>query len=983
MVLIIDRMVGTEALLVQPGLEAVFLPGRPARYGELALWNPARPPATFTRTVEMVLPSPVTLRQQSVPVTVVPLARVLDELVALGAGTAVGASVHAWAEVARAALDLIARGRLIPMVDEDGLDGWRIGPLEPDDLSRREALADALPPIAHATAVADSAPRRISSPRWLVARFWDAMADCYVRTAAATVEAGHRAYASTEPTPVRVSGTDLHTTRGSALSQWLVATASSVSAQASVGLRLEAAEDVDQGDDPDTDGDQFRAVLEVGSLADRSLVLDAAELWQAPAEVRDRFGPNVEDELLVTLRRAGRVWEPLNRLLEEAHPASLDLTGEEVSDLMGPLADQLGGAGIEVRWPSSVLSGVELRPVVSSESVGADRAGGISLESLCTLSWTASIDGQDLTPAEMAALIEAKRGVIRLRGKWVRADPARLARLERRRTVGAGEALAVALGGRITVDGEPTEADVTGPICDLADRLRHRSELDGSDAVGVAAAPWTAPWVAPEGLNATLRPYQRDGVAWMTEMADLGLGGVLADDMGLGKTVQFLALHLGRGPLNDSDRRPTLVVCPVSVLGNWAREAARFAPDVEVVRYHGAQRSLAGVTPTSLVLTTYAVVRRDVAALAGVQWGLVAADEAQAVKNPLSRTAKALRQLPAQARFALTGTPVENRLVDLWALLDWTTPGLLGPLDQFRRRVAVPVERDRDGEAAAALARLVRPFLLRRRKTDPDIAPDLPPKTETDEVVPLTTEQRTLYQAMVTETMALVEAAEGMARRGLVLKLLTGLKQICNHPAQFLKQDPTDPRALVGRSGKFDATIDLVRTIVDEGDAVLIFTQYRAMGHLLERHLHQPDRPSQFLHGGTSEANRQAMVDRFQAGDVPVFVISLKAGGTGLNLTRATHVIHYDRWWNPAVEDQASDRAWRIGQDRPVQIHRLVCEGTVEDRVAALLAEKRALADAVITSGEGWISELGDEDLRLLVELNDVESDPSARPEKR
>jgi hypothetical protein len=978
-------MAGSDTLLLQPGLEAVFLPGRPARRGELALWHPTRPPASFTRTLDLVLPAGATVRQRTVPVTVVPLGRVLDELVGLPAGAAAGPSVHGWARAVRAALGLVARGRLVPVVDDEGVDGWRIGPLDPADLRLREAIADALPPTAHATVIEGSAPRRIASARWLVARCWDAVADVYVRTAAAATEAGHDAYAVVAPTPVRVVAAGDRAPRTADLNSWLSAAASSVNAQAAVALRLEAAAGLDRlagagpgdatpgavddpaaerGTDDPADLDRFRAVVEVGSVADRSLVLDAADLWAAPAEVLDRFGPTVEDDLLLTLRRGSRVWTPLARLLDDARPAVLELSGEEVGDLLGPVADQLAAAGVEVRWPTTVLQGVDLKPVVTSEQVGADRAGSLDFTGLCELRWTASIDGERLTPAEIAALVEAKRGVVRLRGRWVRADPTRLARLRRTRTVSAGEALAVALGGELTVDDETVTAEVHGPLTDLAARLAAH-----------AAGEHRAGWQPPAGLHATLRPYQVDGAAWLTEMADLGLGGVLADDMGLGKTVQFLALHLARGPLDHPDRLPTLVVCPVSVLGNWARETARFAPDVPVLRYHGAERTLAHLAPGSIVLTTYAVVRRDAARLAAVSWGLVAADEAQAVKNPLSRTARALRQIPAQARFALTGTPVENRLVDLWALLDWTTPGLLGPLDQFRRRVAVPVERDRDAEAAAALNRLVRPFLLRRRKSDPDIAPDLPPKTETDDVVPLTTEQRTLYEAMVAETLSRVEEAEGIQRRGLVLKLLTGLKQICNHPAQFLRQAPAAPGALLGRSGKFDATVEMVDTICDEGDSVLVFTQYRAMGNLLTGHLDRPDRPAQFLHGGVPEATRQTMVDRFQAGEVPVFVISVKAGGTGLNLTRATHVIHYDRWWNPAVEDQASDRAWRIGQDRPVQVHRLVCEGTVEDKVSALLADKRALADVVVTSGEGWISDLGDDDLRLLVALNEPADD--------
>ncbi|NLD76585.1 MAG: DEAD/DEAH box helicase [Acidimicrobiales bacterium] len=970
-------MSGAANLISRPGTEAVFVPGRPARNGELALWSPARTPEAFTDTLDMVLPAGSTVRQRTVPVVRVALRDALDELVDLHGDAPCGASVHGWAEAARQALLLVAKGRLLPMVDEDGVDGWRLGPLDPDDLASREALADHLPPTAHAAAIAGSAPRRISSPRWLMARFWDAVADAYVRTAAAPLSAGHDAFASMEPSLVRLVTSSNGRRSTSDVDQWLTTTASSIAAQASVALRLEEAPsqeattqdtaDSDEGDGSEeasveadlSDAGTFRAVLEVGSVSDRSLVLDAADLWTAPAAVTDRFGPTVEDEILLTLRRGSRAWEPLGRLLDQARPSDLELDGEEVADLLGPVADQLAGAGIEVRWPTTVLTGVELKPVVMSETVTADRAGSLDFTSLCEMRWTASLEGQELTPDELALLVEAKRGVVRLRGRWVKADPDRLARVRKRRDVSAGEALAAAISGELVVDGETIDAEVDGPLAELADRL----------ATLTAAGSDRSAWTPPATLRAELRPYQREGAAWLSEMADLGLGGVLADDMGLGKTVQFLAVHLERTAAPDAP--PTLVVCPVSVLGNWAREAARFAPSVPVLRYHGADRTLDHVPPGALVLTTYAMVRRDAEKLATVGWGLVAADEAQAVKNPVSRTARALRKVPAQARFALTGTPVENRLVDLWALLDWTTPGLLGSLDHFRREIAVPVERHRSDEATQALSRLVRPFLLRRRKSDPEIAPDLPPKTETDNVVPLTLEQRTLYQAMVTETMARVEEAEGMQRRGLVLKLLTGLKQICNHPAQFLKQDVTAGGAAVsGRSGKLDATVELVESICDEGDSVLVFTQFVAMGELLTSHLATRTRPTQFLHGGVPEAARQAMVDRFQAGEVPVFVISLKAGGTGLNLTRATHVIHYDRWWNPAVEDQASDRAWRIGQDRPVQVHRMVCEGTVEDKVATLLHEKRMLAESVITSGEGWVSELGDDDLRLLVSLN-------------
>ena len=384
-------------------------------------------------------------------------------------------------------------------------------------------------------------------------------------------------------------------------------------------------------------------------------------------------------------------------------------------------------------------------------------------------------------------------------------------------------------------------------------------------------------------------------------------------------------------------------------------------------RYHGPQRSIVDVGPDDVVVTTYGIARRDIDELAAGGWGLVVADEAQQIKNPNSSTARAMRKLPAAARFALTGTPVENRLTELWALLDWTTPGLLGSVDAFRRSIAIPVERDRDEAAVERFSRLVAPFLLRRRKDDPSVAPDLPPKTETDHPVTLTAEQAGLYRATVDDILEQIERAEGIARRGLVLKLLTALKQICNHPAHFLRQGGP----LAGRSGKLDAFEELITAIGEAGDSTLVFTQYVAMGDLLLERLDELGISTEFLHGSQTLTHRAQLVDRFQAGEFPVFVVSLKAGGTGLNLTRATHVIHYDRWWNPAVENQASDRAWRIGQDRPVQIHRLISEGTIEDRIAAVLAEKQALADAVVGGGEAWLTELSDAELAELVRLGE------------
>jgi SNF2 family DNA or RNA helicase len=444
--------------------------------------------------------------------------------------------------------------------------------------------------------------------------------------------------------------------------------------------------------------------------------------------------------------------------------------------------------------------------------------------------------------------------------------------------------------------------------------------------------------------------------------------------MGLGKTITLIALQLHRLEQGASDGRPTLVVCPASLLGNWESEIARFAPGLPVRRFHGTARELGGLDG-GFVLTTYGTLRRDSAALAEVTWDLVVADEAQHVKNSRTSTARALRAVPSRARVALTGTPIENELTELWSILDWATPGLLGSRQAFRRVWAEPIESGVDPAVTKHFADLIGPFVLRRRKSDPGIAPELPEKTETDHLLSLTREQVVLYESFVRDTMVRIERlpADDPQRRGLVLALLTGLKQICNHPAQFLKQTDWDSGRvrLRGRSEKLELLEELVGTVLAEDGAVLVFTQYVAMARIVERHLATLGVPHQFLHGGTPVATREAMVRRFQDGEVPVFLLSLKAGGTGLNLTRADHVIHVDRWWNPAVEEQATDRAYRIGQTKPVQVHRMVTRGTIEERVAELLERKRSLADAVLARGDTALTELSDRDLRDLVTLRE------------
>jgi len=662
----------------------------------------------------------------------------------------------------------------------------------------------------------------------------------------------------------------------------------------------------------------------------------------------------------IGLRAAAEAWPVLDRFQELRVPDEITLDTDELVSLLDGGATALQAVGVDVLWPRGLDRDLTAR--VELTSAGGPReeplqTGLFGPDALFGFKWQLALHGEALTDDEMDRLATAASPIIKIRDNWTVVDPTMLKRAKRRmiRTVAPATALAATLTNVVQVEEVDHEAVVGASLLKVRDRLREA--LTGE------------PIEPPAALAATLRDYQRRGYSWLAELTGLGLGACLADDMGLGKTITLIALHLKR---HEAPAGPTLVVCPASLMGNWEREIQRFAPGVPTRRFHGSSRSLDGLDQPSLsgdpgfVLTTYGTMRRDAETLAAVPWDLVVADEAQHVKNAQSSTAKSLRKIPSAARVALTGTPVENNLTELWAILDWAIPGLLGSRNAFRKVWAAPIEAGVDPAKTRQFADLIEPFLLRRRKSDPGIAPELPAKTETDHLLGLTREQVVLYETYVRDSMRRIEDADPEARKGLVLKLLTGLKQICNHPAQFLKQSA--PK-LPGRSEKLDLLDELVGTVLAEDGAVLLFTQYVAMARLLEQHLTAAGVPHQFLHGGMPVRQREAMVERFQAGDVPVFLLSLKAGGTGLNLTRADHVVHVDRWWNPAVEEQATDRAYRIGQTRPVQVHRFITEGTIEEKIAELLQRKRALADSVLARGETALTELSNDELRDLVTL--------------
>ncbi|MFG2331088.1 DEAD/DEAH box helicase [Streptomyces sp. NPDC048604] len=950
---------------------AVFLPGDPARTGRIAFWpsddsgnDPADDPAddgvgTPEAVVEELVLVRNDLRRNTVPALFLPVRDALPVLTRARLVPGASPATAFWGSAALLALHLAARGLLLPGLTETDRDAWRIGPLGPEELDLVRTLAASMPPTAHAVPLnadsdsdSDDDGPLLPEPEQLLRAFLDAVADVLPRTPAAELAAGGPAFAATAPQTVPEQRA------------WATDVAAGHDAGVRLSLRIEVP-GLTEGD-AETDGaaPRFRAVLQMHSAADPTLLADAADVWSGAAGPgAAAFGPRARMDALLALRRAARAWAPLTPLLSAAVPDAVDLADEEIAELLGPAARHLAATGVQVHWPRDLAHRLTARAVIGppeGQTGAEDGTWGdglpsfLSADALLSFDWRFAVGGLELSRTELDRIAETGRPLVRLRDQWVLIDPeeVRRARESRDRKVTPVDALGAVLTGSVEVDGRRVDVAASGGLAALRDRI-----ADPEGGVQELAQP--------AALAATLRDYQLRGLNWLHRMTSLGLGGCLADDMGLGKTITLIALHLHR-QTDQTSAGPTLVVCPTSLMGNWQREVEKFAPGTPVRRFHGSARSLEGLADGEFVLTTYGTMRLDAPRLGAVHWGMVVADEAQHVKNPYSATAKELRTIGAKARVALSGTPVENNLSELWAILDWTTPGLLGRLGTFRSRYAQAVEGGQDPAAAARLSALVRPFLLRRRKSDPGIAPELPPKTETDRAVSLTAEQAGLYEAVVRETLAAISEADGMERRGLVVKLLTALKQICNHPAQYLKEER--PR-IDGRSGKLELLDELLDTIVAEGASVLVFTQYVQMARLLERHLADRGVPSQFLHGGTPVPEREAMVQRFQDGEVPVFLLSLKAAGTGLNLTRAGHVVHYDRWWNPAVEAQATDRAYRIGQTQPVQVHRLIAEGTVEDRIAEMLLRKRELADAVLGSGEAALTELTDAELAELVEL--------------
>jgi hypothetical protein len=880
-------------------------------------------------------------------------------------------SIATWTLASKLAMDLVARERVVPVITRRGdrIEArWGAALASSEDAAKIAALAKSMPPAAHAVPVSrEGATTIVWAPDALLRAYLDAVVDALVR--AAHGSPGLPTTKSKSPRAAADSWSD----------RWRTALAGPQRSFETKGFgERSVVDELERWSEPAIgardrlracfrlelpmgDGEPFVLRFLLQSPDDPSLLVPAFDVWKTKGRSLEKLGRAFRDpqeSLLEALGRAARLFPALASSLEEARPESLELDPATAWTFLGEGASMLAEAGFGVIVPGELTAAGQRRLRLRMRVGGTSKVTGLvagaaslSLDELVTVDWEAVIGDEILTSRELAALAKQKSSLVRFRGAWVAVDLGELGDIQKRLAGGstkmaARDAMQAVLAGE-TLQGQLSIAvSASGVVAALIERLRSGE---------------TKELRAPPSLQAKLRPYQERGLNWLVTMSSLGLGACLADDMGLGKTMQLLALLLRRledGPRNG---RPSLLVAPTSVVGNWEREIERFAPSLPIARHYGADRERTAndipKRPGTLVVTTYGLLRRDAELLSKIEWSIVALDEAQNIKNAASVTARAARALRASHRFALTGTPVENRLAELWSILEFANPGLLGPLETFRRSFALPIERYGNEDAAARLRRVVSPFILRRLKSDPTIIQDLPPKNEMRVVCTLTREQATLYKAVVDEELRRIESSDGIERRGRVLALLTFTKQICNHPAQYLGESGPLPK----RSGKLARVTEMLEEAVLAGDKALVFTQFREMGDKLVQHFaaHLGSEVV-FLHGGTSKKARDEMVRRFQ--EEPhgprIFVLSVKAGGTGLNLMAASHVFHFDRWWNPAVEDQATDRAYRIGQKRAVQVHKLVCAGTVEEKIDRLLEQKRELASKIVGAGEQWITEL-------------------------
>lgn len=873
-------------------------------------------------------------------------------------GFQLGSDLRFWQQASLLAMNCLVEGRYIPALSQQGNQYRAYWEARPDAILLQQMGVN-MPMLCRAVV---NEPEQAHHPEYLLNNFLSNTVDAFIREQYITRKrVSHPWLKALTGMDTVLKGSTSHNRRlYQAWEEWR-SFGSGETGAFRISFRLS---------EPPANQDEWILDYLLQASDDPSLIVDAEMVWAAKSNKLDyleRRFDNPQEKLLTGLGLASRVFEPIERSLRTARPTGIVLEREEAYQFLTDAAILLESSGFGVLVPNWWGKRAKLKAKAKIKGEGNRPSGFLTKDTLLNYKWQMSIGDETIGKAEFDALVALKQPLVRFKGEWISLDSEQIeAALKFFEQTNDGDmtlldALKVSAADT-EIDGiEIEDTEVAGWIADIFGRLRNP---DGAIIPDI-----------PDDLNATLRPYQERGFGWLSQMRQMGLGACLADDMGLGKTIVTITLWLDERA-NHNIQDPALLVCPTSVVGNWRHELRRFAPSLKTMAHHGADRIQdsdafkKAVGQVDVVLTSYSIMRRDADMLEQIAWSDMVLDEAQNIKNPSTKQSQAARKISADFKLALTGTPVENRLTELWSILQFLNPGYLGSQRAFKSNFATPIERYGDENSTKALRQLTAPFILRRMKTDPNIIQDLPDKFENKVYCSLTQEQATLYEAEVREALEAVDAADDdMARRGNVLRMLTRLKQICNHPAHFLKEGKQ--ARLKERSGKLERLTEMLDEIRDNGERALIFTQYAEMGHLLQNYLKDFLLDEiLYLHGGTPSKKRDEMVRRFQSPQgPPVFILSLKAGGTGLTLTAANNVFHFDRWYNPAVENQATDRAFRIGQTKDVQVHKYICLGTLEERIDEMIEHKQALADSVVGAGENWISELNSDELHDLVAL--------------
>jgi SNF2 family DNA or RNA helicase len=720
--------------------------------------------------------------------------------------------------------------------------------------------------------------------------------------------------------------------------------------------------------------DAWQLELLVASKQDPSFKVALSEYWamgvKAKAKIKQQFGKDFEASLLLNLGYAARMYPHLWQGLETAQPVGMQLTLEEAFEFLKESAWVLEDAGYTVIVPAWYTPAgrrrakLRLKASSSAKPGKSTSKGLLSLDSIVQYQYELAIGDQTVTPKEWQQLVNAKTSLVQFRGEWIELNQDKMQQMLefwQKQNNSNDEMTLMELLQKASETNEELEIESDKTLKNVLEKLRDKSRLELIHDI-------------PQ-LQGSLREYQKRGVAWLQYLEQLGLNGCLADDMGMGKSFQVIA-RLVQERQASKNVLPTLLIAPTSVVGNWQREILKFAPHLSAIVHHGNDRIQHDQTfktvyqNQDLVITSYTLARKDEKLLNSVQWQRVVLDEAQNIKNPKAAQTRAILKLQAHHRLALTGTPVENRLLDLWSIFNFLNPGYLGKEAQFRKTFETPIQKNNDRTQSATLKKLVEPLILRRVKTDPTIISDLPDKVEQKLYTNLTKEQASLYEAVVKDVSTQLDDAEGIQRKGLMLSTLLRLKQICNHPAQFLQDDS---EFSLTRSHKLSRLSEMTQEAIDEGSSILIFSQFKEVCDNLDRHIRQVlHANTYYIHGGTARLKREQMISEFQHPETEpsVFILSLKAGGVGITLTKANYVFHFDRWWNPAVEDQATDRAFRIGQHKNVFVHKFVTIGTLEERIDQMIEDKKKLASSVVGTDESWLTELDNDAFKQLIALN-------------